>query len=364
MSDSSSTMRAVRWHGRDDVRVDRVARPQAPGPGQVRIAVAWTGICGTDREEWRHGPLFIPGNAPHPLTSAIAPITLGHEIAGHVLEIGPDVDGLRVGDLVAIDPNLFCGTCWWCLRHEIVLCPAYGALGFSRDGGLAEEVIAEAFQCVVVSAGTDPASAALAEPLSVGVRALRRGRLRLGESVAIVGAGMIGIASLAAARAAGAGRTIVLDPNGARRELAARLGADLVLDPGAPDALEQVRDVTEGRGADLVVESAGVPGSAATALALARRGGRCAVVGISARPSEIDTLDLAVRELEMIGVMSHVWDEDFAAAVRLLERGALGADDVVALRLPLERAVEDGFASVGRSDLPGVKVLVSPAVRA
>lgn len=356
-------MRAVRWHGREDVRVDAVPVPAAPGPGQVRVAVAWTGICGTDREEWRHGPIFIPAGTPHPITGVAAPIVLGHEIAGHVLETGPGVTGLRPGDLVAVDPNLFCGTCWWCVRHEIVLCPSYGALGFSRDGGLAEQVIVEAFQCIVVGAGTDAASAALAEPLSVGVRALRRGRLRLGESVAVVGAGMIGIATLAAARAAGAGRTIVLDPLPGRRELATRLGADVVLDPTDPDAVAAVRAETEGRGADLVVESAGVPGSAATALALTRRGGRCAVVGISARPSEIDTLDLAVRELQMIGVMSHVWDEDFAAAVRLLERGALRADDVVALRLPLEDAVERGFTSVGRSDIAGVKVLVSPALR-
>lgn len=359
---SSATMRAVRWHGRGDVRVDRVPLPPPPGPGQVRVAVAWTGVCGTDREEWRHGPLFIPADAPHPLTGMRAPVTLGHEIAGHVLDVGAGVTHVRAGDLVAIDPNLFCGTCWWCVRHMTHLCPSYASLGQSRDGGLAEQVLAEAFGCIPVAAGTDPATAALAEPLSVAVRTMRRARLALGESVAILGGGMIGIASLVAARAAGAGAVIVLDPLAVRRDLARRLGADLVLDTADPAAGDALRAATDGRGADVVVEAAGVAGAVATALGLARRGGRCLLAGLSAHASEVDTFALAVRELELIGVMSHIWDEDFAAAVRLLERGALRADDVVGVRVALEDAVEHGFAAIGRPDVPGVKVLVSPAL--
>ena len=362
---AGATMRAVRWHGRDDVRVDRVPAPAAPGPGQVRVGVAWTGVCGTDREEWRHGPLFIPVATPHPLTGHVAPVTLGHEIAGHVLEVGPGVTNVRPGQLVAIDPNLFCGSCWWCARHETHLCPSYASLGQSRDGGLAEQVLAEAFQCIPVAEGTDPASAALAEPLSVAVRTMRRGRLSIGESVAILGGGMIGIASLAAARAAGAGTVIVLDPLPVRRDLALRLGADAVADPSDPGAaLDAVRSLTGGRGADVVVEAAGVPGALQVAVDLARRGGRCLLAGLSAVRSELDTFAFAVTERELIGVMSHIWDEDFAIAVRLLERGALRADDVVGVRVGLEDAVEHGFGAVGRPDVPGVKVLVSPSLPA
>ncbi|MFN8622850.1 MAG: alcohol dehydrogenase catalytic domain-containing protein [Chloroflexota bacterium] len=359
---SSATMRAIRFHGNLDVRLDTVPVPRAPGEGEVRVGVAWTGVCGTDREEWRHGPLFVPAAAPHPLTGRVAPITMGHEIAGHVLEVGRGVTTLSVGQLVAIDPNLSCGTCWWCVRHEVGLCRSFGSLGWSEDGGLAEQVVAQARYCIAVDPSVDPATAALAEPVSVAVRAARRGRLRLGESVLVLGGGMIGVAALVVARAAGAGPVIVADPLAGRRDLALTLGADLALDPTDPGFGDAVHAATGGRGADLTFEAAGVPGSAAAALAVTRSGGRCVIVGLSARPTEIDTFTMAARELELIGTMAHVWDEDLAGAVRLLERGALRADQVVAARVALEDTVELGFSSVGRTDLPGVKVLVSPSL--
>ncbi len=112
----TTTMRAIRWHGRGDVRPNHVPVPPSPGPGEVRVAVAWTGICGTDREEWRHGPLFIPGDAPHPLTGVQAPLTMGHEMAGHAarvaLEDTVEMDFGAVGrsDLpgvkVLVSPNI------------------------------------------------------------------------------------------------------------------------------------------------------------------------------------------------------------------------------------------------------------------
>ena len=356
-------MRAIRWHGRGDVRLDHVPVPPPPGPGEVRIAVAWTGICGTDREEWRHGPLFIPAGAPHRLTGVQAPLILGHEIVGHVVTVGPGVDALVPGQLVAVDPNLSCGTCWWCVRHEVILCPDYAALGLSADGGLAELVNAQARFCIAVDPAIDPATAALAEPVSVAVRAMRRGRLRIGESVVVFGGGMIGIAALVVARAGGAATIVVADPLPGRRELALRLGADAALDPTVDGFADTLRALTGGRGADMSVEAAGVPGAVAQALGVTRRGGRCVLVGLSATPSTLDTLRIAALEQELIGAMSHVWDEDFAAAVRLLERGALHADQVVAARVALEDTVDIGFGAVGRSDLPGVKVLVSPSIR-
>jgi (R,R)-butanediol dehydrogenase/meso-butanediol dehydrogenase/diacetyl reductase len=358
----TQTMRAIRWHARNDVRLDQVPVPPPPGPGQVRIAVAWSGICGTDREEWRHGPLFIAGNAPHALTGRQAPLVMGHELSGHVVEVGTGVTGLVPGTLVAIDPNQFCGTCWWCVRHEIVLCPSYGALGFTDDGGLAEYVNVEARFCIAVDPSVDPATAALAEPLSVAVRAMRKGRVQLGESVLVFGGGMIGIAALVTARANGAVPVIVADPLAARRDLALRLGADAALDPTDAGFADAVRALTGGRGADVSIDAAGVPGVVAQALSVTRRGGRCVIVGLSAVPTTLDTFRIAAWEQELIGAMSHVWDEDFAAAVRLLERGALRAEDVVAARVALEDTVEVGFGAVGRTDLPGVKVLVSPTL--
>ena len=353
-------MRAVRWHGRDDVRVEEAPDAPDPGSGEVRIAVEWTGICGTDREEWRAGPLFIPVGAPHPLTRRQAPLTLGHEVAGRVADPGPGVTGLRAGDLVALDANLSCGTCWWCTRHQLTLCPMYAAIGLHADGGLAEAVTVPASMCLPVAESVGADSAALAEPLSVAVRGFRRGRLMLGESVAIFGGGMIGLAALAVARAGGASWVAVVDPLDGRRALAATLGADAALDPTEPTFADELRGLTDGRGPDVTMEAAGTPRAAVAAIESVRRGGRAIMIGLSAEPTPVDLFAVAAGEREIIGSLSHIWDEDFAAAVRLLERGVLRAADVVAARIPLEDTVTIGFESIGRTDLPGVKVLVSP----
>jgi (R,R)-butanediol dehydrogenase/meso-butanediol dehydrogenase/diacetyl reductase len=141
-----------------------------------------------------------------------------------------------------------------------------------------------------------------------------------------------------------------------------RMGADAALDPADAASVEAIRALTEGRGADVSVDAAGAPGVVAAALDSTRRGGRCVLVGLSPIPATLDTLRIAAMEQELIGVISHVWDEDMAAAVRLLERGALHADQVVGARITLEETVAVGFEAVGRSDLPGVKVLVGPSL--
>ena len=158
------------------------------------------------------GRCVIPVGAPHRLTGRQAPIILGHEVAGRIADVGPGVTGLRPGDLVALDANLSCGSCWWCARHQLSLCADYGAIGLSADGGLAEAVTVPAQMCLPVAESVGADSAALAEPLSVAVRGFRRGRLALDETVAVFGGGMIGVAALVVARAMGAGLIVVIDP--------------------------------------------------------------------------------------------------------------------------------------------------------
>jgi (R,R)-butanediol dehydrogenase / meso-butanediol dehydrogenase / diacetyl reductase len=354
-------VRAVVWHGRGDVRVEHVPEPPSPGPDEVKIAVEWCGICGTDLEELRRGPRFIPVGEPHAVTGRKAPIILGHEVSGRVAELGPGVTGLREGDLVALDALIYCGRCWWCRRHQVTLCPQLAAIGLSADGGLAEAVTVTAQMCVQVPDGVAADTAALAEPVAVAVRALRRGRLALNESLVVFGAGMIGIASLVVGRSMGAAPIVVADPIASRRELARTLGADMVADPRDPDFLEAVRDLTDSRGADVAVDAAGSRDSGPAALASARPGGRVVVVGLSSEPAPVDLFAIAIGEKELIGSLSHVWDEDFAAAVRLLADGIVTADQVVGRRLSLEETVEQGFTAIEDPDASGVKVHVSPA---
>lgn len=353
-------MRAVRWHARGDVRVDLVPAAPPPGPGEVRVRVEWCGICGTDREEWRAGPLFIPTERPHPLTGTKAPITLGHEVAATITDVGAGVANLRPGQLVALDGLITCGRCWWCRRHEVTLCPDLAAVGLHLDGGLAEAMTVPAQMALPVPDGVDAQTATLAEPLSVAVRALRKGRLVAGETVLIQGAGMIGLAAFRAAKALGAASVTVAAPSDIRRQQALRLGADAVVDSTAPGFHEEVLRLHEGRGPDLVIEAVGTPAGCEQASLAARRGGRVVFVGLPSFPGTLDFFKLVATERELIGSLSHVWDEDFAAALAMLGDDILHADDVVSARLPLEQAVDQGFNSMARRDLPGVKFLVSP----
>jgi (R,R)-butanediol dehydrogenase/meso-butanediol dehydrogenase/diacetyl reductase len=353
-------MRAIRWHGRGDVRLDLVPDALPPGPGEVRVRVEWCGICGTDREEWRAGPQWIPVEQPHPLTGTKAPIVLGHEVSATVVDVGRGVANLRAGKLVALDGLITCGRCWWCRRHEVTLCPELASIGLHTDGGLTESMTVAARMVFPVPAGVDAETAALAEPLAVAIRALRKGRLARGETVLVQGAGMVGIAALRAAMVLGAAAVTVADPFPRRREGAMRLGAAAVVDPSLSTFVDEVLRLHEGRGPDLVLEAAGTRRAAEQAAVAARRGGRTVFVGLPAEPASLDFLGLVLAERELIGSLSHIWDEDFAAAVDMLGEGVIRAEQVVGARVSLERTVDLGFDSIADAELDGIKVLVSP----
>ena len=343
-------MLAVRWHARGDVRVEEVPAPLPPGPGEVQLQVRWCGICGTDLEEWLSGPVFIPAAVPHPVTGARAPLVLGHEFAGVVAAAGDGVTGLLPGQRVAVDTIVSCGSCHWCRRGEVTRCPALGALGLHADGGLAELCNAPARMCLPVPDTVADDEAALAEPLAVAVRALRRGGLRPGERVAVVGAGAVGLLVVQAAAAFGADSVTVAEPLPERRALAMRLGADRAVPPDEAVALE----------ADVAVECAGSPGAVQTAVRALRSGGRAVLLGIVTEAAPIAPMDLVRGEKSLIGSLSHVWDEDFQVALRLLGRGAVQAAPLITDRIPLSAAVSGGLTLL--RDEPGkhLKILVRP----
>ena len=343
-------MLALRWHGRGDVRLDEIEDPVLPGPGEVQLRVLSCGICGTDVEEYRSGPIFIPSGSPHPLTGSSAPITLGHEFAGEVVAIGPGVDLYEPGDRVAADTLIFCGECYWCKRHQVTLCERLGALGLMADGGLAELCNAPVSTLLPIPEGVSAEAGALAETLAVAVRALRRGRLSIGESVVIVGAGAVGLMALQAALAGGASAVSVVEPLPGRRRLATVLGADEVYAP------EEGLEI----GADVVVECSGNAWAVETAVGAARKGGRVVLVGIYGHAAPFNFLDLVGTEKEVIGSLSHVYDEDFAAAVDLLGRGAVRAEPLVSDRIPLRRALDDGLLALMREPEAHLKILIQP----
>jgi (R,R)-butanediol dehydrogenase/meso-butanediol dehydrogenase/diacetyl reductase len=346
-------MRALRWHGQGDVRLDDVDPPPPPGPGQVQLRVEWCGICGTDVEIWRHGSRGLPVADPHPITGAKAPLTLGHELSGTVELVGPGVESLVVGDPVAVDGLVFCGRCRECRNHRVNLCERRGQVGLACDGGLQPRVNVPAVTCLPLPAGLAAEGGAVAETLSVGVRALRQGRLAPQERVVVFGGGAVGLLALQAARAAGAAHLCVVDPVLARRRLALELGADEAISPeeaaGAPGDLA----------GDVVLECSGHERAVSGAIAAARSSGRIVLVGLGAAMPPLPTRDVVAQEKVIVGSLSHVWDEDFSGALRLLRSGEVAYEPLLT-RIGLDDALDRGLKALAEHPDRQVKVLVRP----
>ena len=352
----SRTMRAARWHGQRDVRLDEVPVP-SPRSDQALIEIEWCGICGTDLEEYADGPVTIPQVA-HSLTGRRAPITLGHEIVGRVAEPARDGSGPPEGARVIPDVVLGCGECWWCRRHEEGLCARHAVVGLHADGGLSEYVASKAATCVPVPDGLDADVAALAEPTSVAVRALRKVPYPVGSNVLVVGAGTIGLLVIQVARNSGASTVVAVDTKPRRRDLALALGADFASEP---DGLEKLlSEATGGVGPDVVIECSGVPGLARQAIRMTRRGGTAVLVGIHGKEEPFDLLDTVLGEKRIVGSAAHLWDEDVATAVNLLARGRIDGRPLLTTHLPLERVVE-GIGILEDPALDVLKVLVTPS---
>lgn len=350
-------MLAARWHGRGDVRVEDIPDPGPPPPGWVRVHVSACGICGTDVEEYTSGPVMIPTGAPNKLSGRSAPLTLGHEVVGVIAERGKGVR-LPVGARVAVEANLYCGSCYWCRRGEHQLCPDLASLGLMGDGGLAEVMLAPAKGCVPYGDHVPPEHAALAEPLSVVLRAIRRARLGPGCSLAVVGTGPIGLLMLQAARLAGAQTLLAVDRVPERRELALRCGATAATAP--EDAAAVAAELTGGIGVDVAVEAAGNPAAASFAVELARRGGRAVLLGVFDAPVAFDMREFLLGEKEVLASLSHVVQPDFRDAVALLEQEAIDAGPIISNRIALEDVVTHGFKALVASPQGHQKIIVTP----
>jgi (R,R)-butanediol dehydrogenase/meso-butanediol dehydrogenase/diacetyl reductase len=349
-------VRAVRWHGRRDIRVDQVEEPGSPPPGWVRLRVEACGICGTDVEEYRAGPLAIP-LTPNLLSGRCAPLTLGHETVGVIVEAGEGVE-LSIGTRVAVEGNMTCGACYWCLRGTYALCPDLSTLGQQSDGGLSEEMLAPAYLCVPYSDHLSPDVAALAEPLAVAVRAVQRAGIREGSTVGVVGAGTIGLLLVQAARIAGAETVFAVEQHEHRRKLARTLGADAAVSPA--EAAQAADDLTGGIRFDATIEAAGNSLAAATAIELARRGGRAVLLGVYADAFQIPMLSFLLGEKEIYASLSHTHDGDFVEAVRLLDERAIDVAPLISDRIELGDVVSGGFDELIEQPEEHLKILVFP----
>lgn len=298
-----------------------------PGPGEIRVKVQAAGICHSDAH-YRSGTGRV----------AFLPMTPGHEIAGVVDQLGTGVDGVRVGERVALHYLLTCGRCDYCSRGLEQFCTSVRMLGKDAPGGYAEYVVAAARNAIPVADGVSMAEAAIMMCSSAtAFHALHQARLRAGESVAVFGAGGLGLSAVQLARACGAGAVFAVDIDPAKLQAAAAHGA-IAIDPanGAPE--RQLRDATQGRGVDVALEFAGLPVTQQQAVAVLAVHGRVALAGISRAPFAVDSYAHVInREACIVGVSDHLRSE-LVTLMEFTRRGVLDLKSVIADRLGLDAA--------------------------
>jgi (R,R)-butanediol dehydrogenase/meso-butanediol dehydrogenase/diacetyl reductase len=351
---------AARFHGQRDIRIEEVDAPSATlGPDDVLVKPLLCGICGTDLHEYIAGPI-ISGHDPHPLTGAQLPQILGHEFAAEVEATGSDVTTVEPGDRVSIMPLVYCGECYYCRRGMNQMCPQMACVGLSTPwGGFASQAIVGQHQVTRLPDGLTLEQGALIEPAAAAVTTVQRGRVQPGDSVLVAGAGPIGALAVLAARAAGAGAVFVSEPNAKRAKRVADLAVTAVFDPTKVDVAAEVRAQTGGQGVDSALECAGNANALRSCLAATRTRGTIALCGLHVEDAAINPMELASRELDLVGVWAYSV-HDWARVAAQIDSGAFPVEKVVTSTIPLSQLVEDGFDVLLDPAGDGVKILVEP----
>jgi L-iditol 2-dehydrogenase len=324
-------MRVARLYAAHDLRIEESPVPR-PGPAEALLRVAAVGVCGSDLHYYREGGI---GDeiVKHPLV-------MGHEFSAVVEELSEPVAGLKVGDLVAVEPGRNCGHCEFCGKGDPNLCLNLRFCGSPGiDGALAEFLTYPARLLFPLPPTLSAEEGALLEPLGVAIHAVDLANFRVAPTVAVLGCGPIGLLIVQVARLAGARWIVASDPLAYRREFALRCGADLVLDPQAGDVVAAVSEATQGRGVDVAFEAAGEIDTPQQAVTLARRGGHVMLVGIPPEDKLPLTPSTARRKgltLRFVRRMKHTYPR----AITLVEQGRLDLRSLITHHFPLERIVE------------------------
>lgn len=346
-------MLAARLHGPADLRIEEVPLPGPPGPGQALLRVKTTGICGSDLHSYADARI---GD-----TAVKAPLVLGHEFSGVVEQVGLDASNgffqpLLPGTRVAVDPAQPCGRCDLCEQGHPNLCRRLHFCGNFPDGGsLCEWMHMPAHSCFPVPDSLSDTEAALLEPLGVAIHAVDLARIRVGNSLAVLGAGPIGLLILQVARLSGADPVFAVDTLGWRLKLAESLGA-VAVDFGKDDPVKVVSQETRGRGVDIAMEAAWGGQSVGQAAEMARLGGRLVLVGI---PGD-DRLEMKHSTGRRKGLtirMSRRMKHAYPRAIDLATKHRVDLEGLITHRFPLARADEAFKLNAGYQD-GVVKVMV------
>lgn len=354
-------MKAVRWYGPKDMRFEDVPAPDAPKEGFIKVKVKWCGICGSDLHEYIMGPISIPVAKEHPVTGKKAPLILGHEFSGEVVEVGKGVTNVVKGDRITVNPFIGCGTCYMCRANRQLSCENVSLYGLMDDGAFAEYINVPADHIVKLPEGMSYELGALIEPMAVAVHAVRTGNVLVGQTVAVMGGGPIGLCNVLVAKAAGAAQVISVEPAKLRMEYAEKCGATTVLDPKKADVVEEIKKLTGGRGVDVAIDCAGLPQTIPAAVNATKRGGRTVIVGISEAPTPFNFNDILYSERNIYGIHGYTgYFSEFEPAVALIAGGTIKPELLITGKIKLKDLVEKGFKELIEHKEKNLKIIVTP----
>ena len=343
-----ATMKAAFFDGGASMMLADIAAPE-PGPDDVIIRVRATGICGSD--------LLMNVDKTEP-----DEIPFGHEVAGEIVEAGPGVDKSWLGRRVAVETighGLACATCWYCRQGQFRQCLNKRP---NEGGGFAQYMKRRAMGCYPLPDGMSWQDGALVEPLAVSVHGVRRGQMQGGETVAVLGSGNIGLTAIAAARALGAGKIFATARHPQQAEMAKSLGADEVVSSEGRELLEALEAATEGRGADLTIETVGGHTGATLeqAIDVTRMQGRIVILGGFRRPITLDWLPPLLKEQSVIFSSCYSilnGQHDYELAIDMLASGRAPLQQIITHTYPLEE-IAQGFATAYDKTTGSIKVQI------
>ncbi|RKL68130.1 alcohol dehydrogenase [Salipaludibacillus neizhouensis] len=319
-------MKAVQVTGAHELAIIEKEKPVISEANQVLVKVKMVGICGSDMHIY-HGT--------NPL--ATLPRIIGHEVTGQVEEIGADVTGLAVGDKVVIEPIESCGKCYACRTGRTNVCSKLEVYGVHLEGGMQEYVAMPDYLVHKVSQDLDWKESVLVEPFTIGAQATWRGNVKKGDTVLITGAGPIGLCCLKMAKAKGA-TCIITDLSDDRLEFAKSWGGDVTINAIKEDVKEQVFDLTNGEGANIVIDAVCIPKTLEDAIEIVSPAGYVVVLGFDEKPSSIPQLPITKKEITIVG--SRLQTNKFPEVIQLFNEKTFGIEDMVTHQFPVEKIKE------------------------
>lgn len=346
-------MKALVLENYKHFKYKNVPKPRI-GPEDVLIRVMACGICGSDI----HGMDGSTGRRQ-------PPIIMGHEAAGVIAEVGPDVEEWREGERVTFDSTIFCGQCYFCRKGQINLCEKRRVFGCStnkyhQDGAFADYVAVPQHILYRLPEGLSFDQAALIEPLTVALHAVRRTNVKLNDSVIVLGTGVIGLLLIQILRVVGCNPIIAIDLDQNKLDFAQKLGADIVVKANAHDTHDVIKEVkkhTDSRGADVAFEAVGIESTVKTALTSLRKGGSLSLIGNLSQSINLPLQEIVTREITMYG--SCASSGEYPECLNILNRGVVKVEPLISITAPLAEGVK--WFDYLYKNKPGIiKVILNP----